>query len=128
MFLFLRWLLLIAGENHLRHFKGCVIGYAPAFNDCLFDAKFFREVTELLATTVNNADTNSHLMQERQLFRERSEVVVILRHFTGQLDDKRVTLKTLNVGQRFAEQVESELVIDSRCCLGHKSLFVVSGQ
>ena len=118
----------LSGKNHLRHFQRCVIGYTTAFNDRLFDAEFFREVTKLFAAAVNNADADSYLMKESQLFRERSEVVVILRHFTGQLDDKRVTLKTLNVRERFAEQVESELVIDSGCCLGHKSLFVVSSQ
>ena len=100
----------LAGKNHLRHFERRVIGYAPAFDDCLFDAELFREVTELLAATVNNADTNADLMKESQLFRERSEVVVILRHFAGQLDDKRLALKALNVRQRFAKQVESELV------------------
>ena len=61
-----------AGENHLRHFQRRVVGYAPAFDDRLLDAQFFRQFAELFAAAMDNADTNSDLMQQGQLFRQRS--------------------------------------------------------
>jgi hypothetical protein len=75
---------ILPAKNHLCHFKRCIIGYAPAFNYRLFDTEFFREVTQLFAAAVNDADANSYLMKKGQLFRERREVAGILGHFAGQ--------------------------------------------
>ena len=52
---------------------------------------------------MHDAEADSDLMNQSQLFSERGEVRGILSRFAGQFDDERLALKSLNVGQRLAQ-------------------------
>ena len=61
---------------------------------------------------MDNADANADLIQQGQLFAQRDQPIVILGNFAGKLDDKSLPFEPLNVGQRFAQKVEPQLVIN----------------
>src|SRR6266404_1848925 len=69
---------------------------------------------------MNDTDANAYLVQQRQLFGQRVEVVVILGGFTRKLYDKCLALEALNVGQCLAQQIEAELIVDFRADFVHK--------
>ena len=73
----------------------------------LLDAQLRSEFAQLLTTTMNDADANSNLMQQRQLFSKRCEIVGIFRNFPRQFYDKRLPLEALDVGQRFAKEIKT---------------------
>jgi hypothetical protein len=61
---------------------------------------------------MHDAETYADLMNQRQLFSERSQVPGIFCDLAGQFDDEGFALKPLNVGQSLAQQIESELIVD----------------
>ena len=93
----------LSGKDHLRHFERRVVSDATAFDDRLLDTEFVGELAQLFAAAVNDADANADLMQQRQLLRQRDQVFLALCDLTRELDDKRVSLKALNVRQGLAQ-------------------------
>src|SRR4029079_10529844 len=87
----------LAGKDHLCHFECSVVSNAPAFDNRLFDAEFLSEIAQLLAAAVNDADTNTNLMQKRQLLGERDQIFMVLRDLPREFDDKRLSLEALNI-------------------------------
>ncbi len=104
----------LSGEDHLRHFERGVVSDAAAFDDRLFDAELLCQLAQLLAAAMDHADANADLVQQRQLFRQRGQVFLILRDLAGEFDDKRLALEALNVRQRLAQEIETELIVDGR--------------
>jgi hypothetical protein len=70
----------------------------------------------LFAAAVHDADANADLVQQRQALRERDQVFVVFGDFAGEFDDKRLPLEALNVRQRFAQEIETKLVVDFGWC------------
>ncbi len=87
----------LSGKDHLCHFEGRVVSDAATLDDRLLDPKLFGEVAELFATAVNNTDANANLMQKRELFSKRSQIVMVLRDLAREFDDKRLPFEALDV-------------------------------
>ncbi len=62
---------------------------------------------------MHDADANANLVQQCQFFRERDKIFLILRDLSREFDDKRLSLEALNVRQRLAQEIETELIVDS---------------
>src|SRR5215510_3708731 len=95
----------LAGKDHLRHFQRGVVGYTTSFNDRLFDTELRGEFAELFATAVHDTDSNSHLVQQGQLFSQRNQILPVFSDLAGKFYDKRLFLKSLNVGQRLPQEI-----------------------
>ena len=104
----------LTGKNHFGHFQGRIISYAPPFDDSLRNAHLGREFAQLLAPTMYDAKTNPDLMHQSQLFSQRDQLIMILRNLARELHDKRLALEPLNVGQRLAQEIESQLIANFR--------------
>ncbi len=87
----------LSRENHLGHLQGRIVGDAPAFDDRLLNAHPRGEFAQLLAAAMDHADSYANLMQQGQLFRQRTQVFSIFGRLSGKLDDKSLTLKALDV-------------------------------
>ena len=56
---------------------------------------------------MHHADVDTDLMKQRQLFGNRSEILAVLGYFTGQFDNKSLSLEALYVRQRLAQQIQA---------------------
>ena len=72
----------LPGKDHLRHFERCIVGDATTFNDRLFNSELRREVAELFAAAVDNADADADLVQQSKFFGKRRQVLVIFRNLS----------------------------------------------
>src|SRR2546423_6002082 len=113
----------LPGKDHLCHFERGVVSDPASFDDRLFDAEFVRELAQLFAATMNDADANASLVEQRQLLRQRNQVLMTFCNFAGEFYDKRVSFKALNVRQRFPQEIQAKLIVNRWMCLTHCSTF-----
>ncbi len=99
----------LARKNHLCHFQSVVVGHASAFDDCLLDAQLPGQIAQLFPAPVDYTDTNANLMQQSKFFAERDQPIMVFGDFTRKLNDKSLAFKALDVRQRFAQEVQSQL-------------------
>jgi hypothetical protein len=62
----------LSGEDHFGHLERRIVGHPASINDRLLDAHHRRQVTELLAAAVHHTNSDSDLMQQGQLFGNRT--------------------------------------------------------
>src|SRR5256885_7810870 len=72
----------LAGEDHFGHFQSRVVSNPAAFDNGLLDAHLRGQITQLLSTAVHDAETNTDLMQQGELFGERHQAIVIFSDLT----------------------------------------------
>src|SRR5204862_3920279 len=99
----------LARKNHLRHFQSIVIGHPATFNDCLLDAQLPGQIAQLFSSAMNDANSNADLMQQSKLFAERDQPVMVFGDFTRKLNDKSLAFKALDIRQRLAQEIQSQL-------------------
>src|SRR5688500_4215469 len=78
----------LSRKNHLRHFERRIVRKAATVDDCLLYSHPPRKITQLLSTTMHDADAYPDLMKQGQLFSQRAEVLVVFRRFARKFDDK----------------------------------------
>src|SRR5215203_5606331 len=71
----------LSAEDHLREFERVVVRHTSPLDDGLNDAELLRKLVELFAAAMNDANSNSDLMQKRELLGERYKYPFILGDF-----------------------------------------------
>jgi hypothetical protein len=99
----------LAREDHLRHLQRRIIRHAPAVDDGLLHAHLHGQFRQLFSAAVNHAGAYPDLMQQGQFFGERRQILRVISRLAGQFDDERLALEALNVRQRLAQKIETEL-------------------
>ena len=67
---------------------------------------------------MDNADTNAHLVNQGELFAQRDQPAMIFGNFAGKLNNERLSFEALNVGQCFAQKVQTQLA-SNFASIGH---------
>src|SRR5688572_7767043 len=96
----------LPAKDHFCQLERVVVGHPSTFDNRLHDTELFCELGQLLAAAVNDADPNADLVEQRELFGEGHQIFAVFGDLAGKFDDKGLSLKTLDVGKRFAKQVE----------------------
>ena len=115
-----------ARKDHLRHLQGLVICNATALDDGLLDTHLLSQFSQLFSAAMNDADSDANLMQQSKFFRQRNQACVIFGDFAGEFDDERFAFEALDVRQRLAQKIKSQLIANFGS-VGHVLWSLVSG-
>src|SRR5687767_4537802 len=75
----------LAAKYHLGKLQGVIICHTSTFDNGLYNAEFLRELGQLFPASVDHANANTDLVQQRKLLGKRCEVVLVLGHLAGKL-------------------------------------------